>query len=195
MKSYLRIVFGVGLVSAAYAFITVPMVIINGGVTSLSLILGKLSNLDVTVFSNGITLLLLILCAAFLGKEYTVHSIISAICYMGFFSLFHGIALQTQVYWRGYLPIAVVVAAFVVAFGYGLCLQSSATILGFDTLALIIQRFIPNIRVAWLMGAINCTVVLTGFFVFSFREVLAGFIFSLLQAKFLDWCLKRSTTT
>lgn len=185
-----KIVGGVALVSAAYAFITVPMTIVNGGVTSFSLILGTVTGVEMAFFVNGITLLFFILCGLFLGRSYMLGSLLSCICYMGFFSLFRALSLQTGFAWRGWLPLAVLVAAVIVGIGYGFCISAESTILGFDTVALILHKYWPRLSVAGTMAVINCIVVLAGFIVLSWREVAAGIVFSLVQARVLALMLR-----
>ena len=86
-----RIILGNVLMSFAYAFLTVPQKIINGGVTSFSLILSGFTGLHTAVLANGITLVFLLLCLVCLGKEYFTRSILGALCYMATFSFFHSL--------------------------------------------------------------------------------------------------------
>lgn len=181
----LNIIGGVALVSGAYAFITVPMTIVNGGVTSFSLILGTLTGIEMAIFVNAITILFFILCGLFLGRDYMLGSLLSCFCYMGFFTCFRAFSLHTGIAWQSMMPLAVVVAAVIVGVGYGFCISAQSTILGFDTVALILNRYEPRLSVATTMAVINCAVVLAGFIVFSWREVVAGIAFSLIQARVL----------
>lgn len=76
-------------------------------------------------------------------------------------------------------------AACLVGLGYGLCLQEDATIVGFDAVALILHRYWSSLSVPWTMALINTLVLSSGFFVFGIRQVVAGMVFSWLQAKVL----------
>ena len=62
MKRILTIILGNLLITGAYAFITVPGKIINGGVTSFSMVLGQVCRIDLSLFVNLLTLFLLLLC-------------------------------------------------------------------------------------------------------------------------------------
>lgn len=62
IKRCLKIILGNFLITGAYAFITVPNEIVNGGVTSFSMILGNLISIDLTYLVDFFTILLLILC-------------------------------------------------------------------------------------------------------------------------------------
>lgn len=60
MKRIISIILGNILITGTYAFITVPNEIINGGITSFSMILEKLSRIDISIFVNLTTILLLL---------------------------------------------------------------------------------------------------------------------------------------
>lgn len=62
MISILKIVVGNLLITFSYAFITVPNEIVNGGVTSFSMILSSVTDLGISFYTNCITILLLVLC-------------------------------------------------------------------------------------------------------------------------------------
>ena len=51
MKSYLKILIGNIILTGAYAFLPVPNNIINGGVTSTSLLISHYLNVDVGIIS------------------------------------------------------------------------------------------------------------------------------------------------
>lgn len=65
--SYVIITIGNLLLTAAYAFFTVPNHIINGGVTSTSLLISHYLHVDISYISTPITILLLIFGRIFLG--------------------------------------------------------------------------------------------------------------------------------
>lgn len=185
MRRWLIILLGTALLSAAYAYITVPLRVINGGVTSLSLLLATLSGYPMQWFVNGLTLSLLLLCAVFLGRSYIVGSLVACVGYMGFFALFHTISLHVG--WQFPLPVwlGVPVAAAAVGIGYGLCLRQEATIVGFDTLALVITRYAPRVSVPWLMFGINTAVMLLGVRVYGWQAMVYGIAFSFIQSQVL----------
>lgn len=177
-----RIILGNVLMSFAYAFLTVPQKIINGGVTSFSLILSGFTGLDTAVLANGITLVFLLLCLVCLGKEYFTRSILGALCYMATFSFFHSlnICLIPD------RPVAVVVAAVMVGTGYFLCISQHSTGVSFDTLALILNHRCPRISVAGAMFVINACVLILGALYYGLESVLFGIAFTGIQAATLE---------
>lgn len=180
------IILGNLLMTSAYAFFTVPLKIINGGVTSFSLILSELTGLDTALIANGITVLFMLLCLLFLGKDYFLGSVLGGVSYMVSFSFFHSLDL-CLIRQR---PLAVVIAAVMVGAGYFLCLSQHSTGVSFDTLALILNRKNPKINVAAAMFVINTVVLLLGFLHYGPESVAYGLAFTAIQALTLDGLTK-----
>ncbi len=188
MKNLGKIILGNLLITSAYAFITVPNKMINGGVTSFSMIIGKLSGLSVSLLADAFTLLLLLGCWLFLGKEYLLRAIFSSLCYVSMFTVFHSISFAVQ------LPLAVNVlfASVLVGSGYYFCISAKSTAVGFDTVAIILKKYNPKTNLAWTMWMINISVLLLGLITYGVLSVITGVIFTCIQAYTLNVLLKRS---
>lgn len=184
---YAKIIFGNALITSAYAFLTVPHEIVNGGVTSFSMIAASFLHLDTALIANIITLLLLALCYFFLGKDYFKGTVIGGICYMIFFTSFHALGICL-------IPnrlLAALVAALMVGTGYYLCISQRATAISFDTVALILNKKNPAINVAATIFFINILVILLGIFQYGIWAVILGGAFSGVQALTLNVLQKR----
>lgn len=186
MKRIISIILGNVLITGTYAFITVPNEIINGGITSFSMILGKLCHIDLSVFVNLITLLLLFLCLLFLGKEFFMGSILSCTCYLLLFTLFHSLGTGLHLP----LPVCIIIAGPLVGLGYYLCINAKSTAISFDIVALILNKKNPKVNIALTMGLINILVLLTGSAVFGLLSVLYGIGFTAIQALTLNFLQK-----
>ena len=136
IKRVLKIMFGNILITGAYAFITVPNKIVNGGVTSFSMVLEEFSSIPITYFVDFITILLLICCYIFLGKTYFTGTILICICYLVFFSIFH----DTGLYLVMNPILCTVIAGVLVGIGYYFCISAKSTAVGFDVIALILNK-------------------------------------------------------
>lgn len=86
-KAVLKIIAGNSLLGFAYAKWMKPNGIINGGVTSMAMILEKVTNVPIVYLTSGITTLLLVFCWLFLGKANFFKSIISSV-FIIYFLLF-----------------------------------------------------------------------------------------------------------
>lgn len=189
--SILKIVLGNILLTATYAFLTVPNNIINGGVTSFSLALSTATGIDIAVFSNGITIFLIVFSAFAISREFCVKSLLSSILYMGFFTLFHltGFAIH--------LPqIAVaVVAGALVGLSYFLCIDADSSTAGFDVASIAINKHFPKTNVAINLRIISIIVLVIGASVLGIWAVLFGILFTLVETGVLKvamaWSAKR----
>lgn len=182
MRRVLTIILGNLLITGTYAFITVPHEIINGGVTSFSLVLGQVCRMDISVFVNLLTLSLLLVCLIFLGKEFFMGSVLSCACYLSLFTFFHslGFALPLP------RPLCAALAGILVGAGYHICISAQSTAISFDIIALILNKKNPRVNIALTMGLINAIVLLTGFAVFGLLSVLYGIVFTAIQTVTLN---------
>lgn len=216
---YILIGCGALLLNLMYVLVTVPYGIINGGVTSMSMILARLpltGLLPVNAWVAIVTGLLLLLCGLFLGKENFIGSIFSCICGVGGFNLFTltvpdplmemlrrfgemgrfasdgGGAAGLII--RSIPPLGtiaeLILAAIGVGLGYYLCISNNATAVGMDTIALIIHKKNEKIPVAWALYAINITVLLLGLATYGPVCVLMGIAFAGIQAVSLNTALQ-----
>lgn len=189
MRRYLQITLGVFITTSGYAFVTVPMKIINGGITSLAMILERLIFIDVGILVTVLKLGMLVLCGLALGLRYLKGSLYSGIMYVLLFALLHGLSDLTGFAFRGPLWLAVPLGALMVGTGYGICIANEATEVGFDAVALIIHRRFPKIGVAVAMNALSVLVLLSGLLVFHWKAVVAGIVFSVIQSFTLNHVL------
>lgn len=206
IRRYLFITFGIMIINFTYVMITVPHGIINGGVTSFSMILSRLpltEALPVNVWVTVVTALLALLCFLFLGRDVFTASLFSCAGGIFFFNLFSfviGDKVIDAVYKIsevGHNPVIsagmaaeLIVAAVVVGAGYYFCLSNNATAVGMDTIALIIHRKNERVPVAYAMYGINIIVLLLGLYTYGVRCTVMGIIFAGVQAMTLNVMLK-----
>ena len=207
IKRYAVIAQGMLIVCMAYVLVAVPYGIINGGVTSCSLILHKLPVLGMLPVSIWVAILEMILVALsyfFLGREVFEGSVFSCIFYVAVFNLLSFIMPQ-QVYeaiyrfgalgYNSFIPIGtaieLVIGAVALGFGYYLTVSRRATTAGMDTIALIIHSRHEIIPVAYAMYALNIIVLLLGLWTYGLRNVLMGIAFAGIQALTMNAFMRR----
>ena len=139
------------------------------------MILHNFINMDISFFTNAITILLLILCFFQSGK---VSFKISSKQYMlyAFFSIFYALDIVFPLP----MPLAVLMASVMAGFGYYLCISSNSSTVGFDVLAIILHNKNDSFPIAVTMRYINVIVVLLGFASYGWKSVLIGIVFNLL---------------
>ena len=179
MKSILIITLGNLLLTASYAFLTVPNNMIDGGITSTSLIISHFLKIDITYITTTIAILLLLFSLAFLGKHFFLKTCYSCICYIVFFDWFH-LATPSLA-----IPpiICIVIAGFLVGLGHYLCLSQNSSVIGYDIIALFIHKQNKKLDFSLILRIISIIVLLTGLYVFGIIAVLYGLIFIIIETE------------
>ena len=179
-KAVLKIIAGNSLLGFAYAKWMKPNGIINGGVTSMAMILEKVTNVPIVYLTSGITTLLLVFCWLFLGK---------ANFYNLFFALFYYMKIDFQVN----LMLDFLFASLFIAVGYYCCITANASTVGMDVIAMAINKKRPDFSIARGIRYINFMVLILGFLTYGFKSVVIGLLFSFVNSYLLDFLLKRSS--
>ncbi|MGM0125889.1 hypothetical protein IGI37_003290 [Enterococcus sp. AZ194] len=188
-KAIVKIVFGNILLGFAYAKWMKPNGIINGGVTSMAMIIEKVTGIPIFYLTSLLTLLLLLFCLVFLGKGNFFKSIISSICYNLFFALFYLIDVSFQMN----IVVDFLCASLFIAVGYYCCISANASTVGMDVIALAVNKKYPEFSVARGIRYINFAVLALGFFTYGVKSVVIGILFSLVNSYSLDFLLKKGT--
>ncbi|NRD79158.1 YitT family protein [Bacillus sp. BRMEA1] len=174
-------------ITISYAYLMVPYKIINGGVTSSALILHAVTGLDIALIANCATILLLLFCLVFLGKESFYKSILSSCCYMLFFNLFLSMKISINLN----IIAVILIASILLSIGYYLCIAANASTVGFDVIALILHGRNKKINIASTIQYINLFILLVGLTVYGFTSIISGiaftFIYSYFFGKLLNW--------
>ena len=206
IKRFALIGFGLVILNFAYVMVTVPHGIINGGVTSFSMILSRLpltEHLPVNAWVAIVTALLALLCWIFLGRRVFIASLYSCVVGVAAFNFFTLVVpkgvIDTMVRFGHVggnpvipagMALELIAAAIVVGAGYYFCLSNDSTAVGMDTIALIIHTRHEKIPIAYALYAINIMVLLLGLYTYGLRCVLMGIAFAGIQALTLNTMLK-----
>ena len=179
LKSWFIIAVGNILLTAAYAFLTVPNNMINGGVTSTSLLLSHFLKIDIGYISGTMTLFLLAFGFFAHGKDFFWNSFFSSICYIVFFNTFHMIS---------YCPdfpmiLCALIAGILVGIGHFLCLYEDYSTVGYDVIALYVHKKIPKWNTVIILRFIGMFVLVIGIMTFGILSVLYGLFFTFVQTQ------------
>ena len=167
------------LLTSAYAFLTVPNNIINGGVTSTSLLLSYYLNIDIGYISSAITIFLLLFGRVALGKDFFYRSLFSSVCYMVFFYFLHFAGISFSFH-----PLIIVLfAGIFVGVGHYLCLREDSSTVGYDVFALFIHKKNKKLDTAIVLRIIGICVLIVGVATFGIKSVIYGIIFTIIQTQ------------
>lgn len=182
----LVIIIGNIVMSFGYAKLMVPHNIINGGVTSLAMIVQHFWQISLDKINILLLASLLLLVLFFLGKELLVKSLISSCVYAFCFSYFINLNLTINLpaFW------SMGIASILISFGYFCCLSANSSTVGMDVLALIIHQRWPQISLDKAIRTLNLLILLAGFFIYGIIAIVLGIIFSYLYSYELGWGLR-----
>ncbi|MED3563818.1 YitT family protein, partial [Bacillus xiapuensis] len=187
MKDIIKIMLGNIFITISYAYLIVPYKIINGGVTSSALILHVVTGMNIAVLANIVTILLLLLCFVFLGKEYLFKSILSSCCYMLFFNFFYAFKISVHLN----IIAIIIIASVLLSIGYYLCITANASTVGYDVIALILHHKNKKIEIAVAIRCINLIILFIGLSVYGLTSIISGivftFVYSYILGKLLSW--------
>lgn len=186
-KSLFKIIGGNILLGIAYSKWMKPRGIINGGVTSLAMIVNKVTDVNILYLTSGITILLLFASFFFLGSQNLIRSIVSSVCYNIFFSFFYTLPIRIEIN----LPVDFILATIFIAVGYYCCLSENSSTVGMDVIALVIHKKNPKIAIAKAIRLLNYTVLAFGLLTYGLISVVIGIIFSYFQSLLLHYLLKQ----
>lgn len=186
-KSLFKIIGGNILLGIAYSKWMKPRGIINGGVTSLAMIVNKVTDVNILYLTSGITILLLFASFFFLGRQNLIRSIVSSVCYNIFFSFFYTLPIRIEIK----LPVDFILATIFIAVGYYCCLSENSSTVGMDVIALVIHKKNPKIAIAKAIRLLNYTVLAFGLLTYGLISVVIGIIFSYFQSLLLHYLLKQ----
>ena len=187
IKSIFYTVIGTALTGFAVSTLLTPNKIVCGGVSGISTILYQTLKLAPGLTYAVINIVLLLVGMKFLGKEFTIKTLIGS----GLISLF------VQVF--SYLPPItdnVFLAAFfggtLYGFGIGIAFASSASTGGTDILSRIIQYFFPQFPIGKLLLAVDGAVITISLIIFKNTELALFGIFALFFSTFcVDWLIRK----
>lgn len=186
LQNVLKILVGNILLGVAYAKWMKPDGIINGGVTSLAMILEKLVHLPIIYLTIIISAILLVVSWVFLGQGNFFKSILSTVFYNAFFSLFYtwGQSLHVN------LLVDFVLASIFIAIGYYCCITSDASTVGMDVIAMVLNKKYPDFKIEHGIRYMNIIVLLLGLATYGIASIVIGIAFSICNSYILGYLLK-----
>lgn len=185
-KSLFKIFIGNLLMAFAYAKWMIPNGIINGGATSIAMIMQSLTQLPILWLTNGLEVVLLLCCAIFLGKENALKSLYTSITFLVSFNIIYSFSPVVSFG----LPIDLLLASLFIGFGYYCNLSENSSTVSVDVFALIIHKYYKKISISSLIRYLNWLVLLAGFFVYGSKSVIIGIIMSFVFTFILNQFMK-----
>ncbi len=189
MRAYIKDYFFLTIGALIYAFaieaFLVPSGLIDGGVTGVSMILNRITNLQLGLFIFVINLPFVILAIQKLGLRFvfaTFYSILIFACGVTLFSnIFHGHCIIENLE----LFLAAVFGGLILGTGVGLIIRNGASVDGTEILAIYVTKKI-SFTVGEIIMFINVFIFTVAGFVFGWQEALYSIITYFIAYKTMD---------
>ncbi len=140
LHEFILITFAIFLISFAVYFFLVPSEIVIGSISGLSMVLNKLTNLPISIWTFILNTALLVIGFIFIGKEFGAKTVYTSLLMPVFIALFEFLVpitsslTQNQVY-------DLVTYSLITAFGQALLFNANASSGGIDIVGKIISKY------------------------------------------------------
>lgn len=165
LGSFILLTIGVVLAAIAIEAFLVPNLILDGGITGISIMLSTISKLPISIFIIIINIPFLVIGYKNLGKNFLFRAIYSMIAFSVLLTLFHNIPEMTDD-----VLLASVFGGILLGAGAGLVVRFGGCLDGTESLAIVISK-----KTSLSVGQV---VLICNLFIYT----IAGFIFGMDRA-------------
>ena len=170
----LILVGGNAMYALAIVLFVMPSGLVTGGVTGVSIMLGNLSGLEMSLFVLLINIALFIWGSAVLGRHFCVTTAASTVLYPGFLYLFQRV-FKGVVLIEDDLVLCAAAAGVMIGFAVGMVARTGASTGGMDIPPLIGNKW-TGFPVGTMLCIIDATVICIQLPVSSVRQALYGIL-------------------
>ena len=179
------IVIGNLLYSFGVKAIIEPNQLVTGGITGLSLYLGRLYNFNSTILISIFTFLIFVSGYFILGKELAAQTFASSVIYPICLVLFDyiDISFMTEIKdpW-----LQTICAGLIIGFGLGLIMRANASTGGMDTIGLIIHKYCKLMTVGGYLIVLDIVVMGTQLPSAGLEKFIFGIVLAIIYSVSID---------
>ncbi|MDO4459963.1 MAG: YitT family protein [Clostridia bacterium] len=179
----LLVILGNAMVAFGVCYFIIPMDLIMGGVTGLSLAMNHYFGIDIAVTAYIINIFFFFVGLIFIGKKFAVGIVISTLAYPTFLAIFKSIPGLS--YAGEEKMLGIIFAALLVGAGGGLILRNGASSGGLEVLASVLNaRF--GISIALIVNFEDVLILFAQLPYSSIDSILYGLLITFVLALVLD---------
>ncbi len=170
----LILVGGNAMYALAIVLFVMPSGLVTGGVTGISIMISKLTGVEVSYFVFAINIALFIWGSVVLGKHFCVTTAASTVLYPGFLYIFQRV-FKDVVLIEDDLVLCAAAAGVMIGFAVGVVARTDSSTGGMDIPPLIINKW-TGFPVGTMLCIIDATVICAQLPVSSVRQALYGIL-------------------
>lgn len=185
LLEFAYITLGIMIMSFAFSFFLVPMDVIIGGVSGLSIILRKWFDFDPALIVLILNMILLFFGLLFIGKNFFIKTVYGSLAFPLFIALFSMLAKLTEFYLDDYFLI-VIFSSILSGIGLGLVIKYGGTTGGTEIPQKIMAKYL-HIPFSASLYILDGAVIFLGFLAFQdVVKVLYAIIFVFITGFVID---------
>ena len=177
---YLALTFGIILAALSLESFLVPNLILDGGVTGVSMILSQLTPLPLSLFILILNIPFVYIGYKNLGSRFLVKAIYSMIMFSIVLSLFHNIPEFTED-----ILLATVFGGLFLGLGVGLVIRFGGCLDGTESVAMVLSRK-TSLSVGQVVLIFNLFIYTLAGFIFGFDRALYSLLTYFITFKVID---------
>ncbi len=177
---YLALTFGIILAALSLESFLVPNLILDGGVTGVSMILSQLTPLPLSLFILILNIPFVYIGYKNLGKRFLIKAIYSMIMFSIVLSLFHNIPEFTED-----ILLATVFGGLFLGLGVGLVIRFGGCLDGTESVAMVLSRK-TSLSVGQVVLIFNLFIYTLAGFIFGFDRALYSLLTYFITFKVID---------
>jgi len=170
----LILVVGNAMYALAIVLFVMPSGLVTGGVTGISIMISKLTGVEVSYFVFAINIALFIWGSVVLGKHFCVTTAASTVLYPGFLYIFQRV-FKDVVLIEDDLVLCAAAAGVMIGFAVGVVARTDSSTGGMDIPPLIINKW-TGFPVGTMLCIIDATVICAQLPISSVRQALYGIL-------------------
>lgn len=177
---YLALTFGIVLAALSLESFLVPNLILDGGVTGVSMILSQLTSLPLSLFILVLNIPFVYIGYKNLGSRFLVKAIYSMLMFSIVLSLFHNIPEFTED-----ILLATVFGGLFLGLGVGLVIRFGGCLDGTESVAMVLSRK-TSLSVGQVVLIFNLFIYTLAGFIFGFDRALYSLLTYFITFKVID---------
>ncbi len=183
---YLFIILGTISYSLGIYLFTAPNNIAPGGVTGISTIINYITGIPIGIVSISINIPLIILAWKFLGKSFTLRTMVSTIL----FSVFIDVIYKNIPVYKGDLILAAIFGGLLLGLGLAMVFMRDGSTGGTDITNRILQKKKPHMKISNLIFITDSIIIsVSGLVYKNIESVLYALIVIFVISRVLDTLL------
>lgn len=181
LGAFIMLTLGVILAAVAIEAFLVPNLILDGGVTGISIMLSTVTKLPLSVFIIILNIPFLIIGYRNLGTNFLIRAMYSMIAFSLLLSLFHNIPEMTDD-----VLLATVFGGILLGVGAGLVVRYGGCLDGTESLAIVLSKK-TSLSVGQIVLIFNLFIYTTAGFIFGMDRALYSLLTYFITFKVIDF--------